>query len=348
MGPGRRILLDAMKAIRFHACGGPEVLRLEEIPVPEAQPGEVRVRVQAGGVNFLDAYERMGLYKAPLPFVPGMEGAGFIEKSEPEARLKPGTRVAWAEHPGGYAQLAAIPAWKVVELPEEVDARTGAAALLQGMTAEYLCETTYPARAGDVALVHAGAGGVGLLLIQLLKQKGVTVYTTVSTPEKAALVREAGADEAILYTEVDFVETVRSFTKGNGVHVVYDSVVKTTYEGSLNVLRPFGILVLFGQSSDPFPPIGPLLLHQKASLFLTWPSLAHHGEPTANKNDNLSDAATVIKSKSFSSSNMNKHMKIVVIGGSGLIGTKLVNNLRQHGHEVVAASPSSGVNTIPS
>ena len=161
-----------MKAIRFHACGGPEVLRLEEIPVPEAQPGEVLIRVQAAGVNFLDAYQRMGLYKTPLPFVPGMEGAGFIEKSEPEARLKPGTRVAWAEHPGGYAQFAAIPAWKVVELPEEVDARTGAAALLQGMTAEYLCETTYPARAGDVALVHASAGGVGLLLIQLLKQKG--------------------------------------------------------------------------------------------------------------------------------------------------------------------------------
>jgi NADPH2:quinone reductase len=154
----------------------------------------------------------------------------------------------------------------VVELPEEVDARTGAAALLQGMTAEYLCETTYPARAGDVALVHAGAGGVGLLLIQLLKQKGVTVYTTVSSPEKAALVWEAGADEAILYTEVDFVETVRSFTKGNGVHVVYDSVGKTTYEGSLNVLRPFGMLVLFGQSSGPVPPIDPLLLSQKGSL----------------------------------------------------------------------------------
>jgi NADPH:quinone reductase len=288
-----------MKAIRFHACGGPEVLRLEEIPVPEVQPGEVLIRVQAAGVNFLDAYQRTGLYKTPLPFVPGMEGAGFIEKSEPEARLKPGTRVAWAEHPGAYAQFAAIPAWKVVELPEEVDARTGAAALLQGMTAEYLCETTYPARAGDVALVHAGAGGVGLLLIQLLKQTGVTVYTTVSTPEKAALVREAGADEAILYTEVDFVETVRSFTKGNGVHVVYDSVGKTTYEGSLNVLRPFGMLVLFGQSGGPVPPIDPLLLSQKGSLFLTWPSLAHHVADAASFNNRATKVLNWVAQKSL-------------------------------------------------
>ncbi len=265
-----------MKAIRFHAYGGPEVLQLEEIPLPEIQSGEVLIRVRAAGVNFLDAYQRMGLYKTPLPFIPGMEGAGVIEKAGSEPTLKPGTRVAWAQHAGAYAEFAAVPGWKVVALPDEVDDRSGAAALLQGMTAEYLCETTYPVRADDVVLVHAGAGGVGLLLIQLLKQKGATVYTTVSTQEKASLAREAGADEAILYTQTDFVDAVKQFTQGKGVHVVYDSVGKTTYEGSLNVLRPLGMLVLFGQSSGPVPPIDPLLLSQKGSLYLTRPSLAHY------------------------------------------------------------------------
>jgi NADPH:quinone reductase len=260
-----------MKAIRFHAYGGPEVLRLEEI-----QTDEVLVRVRAAGVNFLDAYQRIGLYKTPLPFGPGMEGAGVIEKAGSATAWKPGARVAWTQHPGAYAQFAAVPAWKVVALPDSVDDQSGAAALLQGMTAEYLCETTYPARVGDLALVHAGAGGVGLLLIQLLKQMGARVYTTVSTPEKASLAQEAGADETILYTQTDFVEAVKKFTNGKGVHVVYDSVGKTTYEGSLNVLRPLGMLVLFGQSSGPVPPIDPLLLSQKGSLFLTRPSLAHY------------------------------------------------------------------------
>jgi NADPH:quinone reductase len=265
-----------MKAIRFHAYGGPEVLRLEEIPVPGIQPDEVLVRVHAAGVNFLDAYQRVGLYKTPLPFAPGMEGAGVIEKAGSATALTPGTRVAWTQHPGAYAQFAAVPAWKVVALPDGVDDQSGAAALLQGMTAEYLCETTYPIRVGDWALVHAGAGGVGLLLIQLLRQMGARVYTTVSTPEKAALAREAGADETILYTQTDFVEAMKKFTSGKGVHVVYDSVGKTTYEGSMNVLRPLGMLVLFGQSSGPVPPIDPLLLSQKGSLFLTRPSLAHY------------------------------------------------------------------------
>jgi len=265
-----------MKAIRFHAYGGPEVLQLEEIPLPEIQSGEVLIRVRAAGVNFLDAYQRMGLYKTPLPFVPGMEGAGVIEKAGSETTLKPGTRVAWTQHAGAYAEFAVVPGWKVAALPDEVDDRSGAAALLQGITAEYLCETTYPVRAGDVVLVHAGAGGVGLLLIQLLRQKGATVYTTVSTQEKASLAREAGADEEILYTQTDFVDAVKQFTHGKGVHVVYDSVGKTTYEGSLNVLRPLGMLVLFGQSSGPVPPIDPLLLSQKGSLYLTRPSLAHY------------------------------------------------------------------------
>jgi NADPH2:quinone reductase len=265
-----------MKAIRFHVHGGPEVLRLEEIPVPEIQSGEVLIGVHAAGVNFLDVYQRMGLYKTALPFVPGMEGAGIIEKAGPETMLQPGTRVAWTQHPGAYAQFTAVPAWKVVALPDAIDDRSAAAVLLQGMTAEYLCETTYPVKDGDASLVHAGAGGVGLLLIQLLKQKGATVYATVSTQKKAALAREAGADETILYTQADFVEAVKQFTSGKGVHVVYDSVGKTTYEGSLNVLRPLGMLVLFGQSSGAVPAIDPLLLTQKGSLFLTRPSLAHY------------------------------------------------------------------------
>ncbi len=265
-----------MKAIRFHTYGGPEVLRLEEIPIPEIKADEVLVRVNAAGVNFLDAYQRTGLYKTPMPFGPGMEGAGVIEKAGPATTLKPGTRVAWTQHPGAYAEFAAVPGWKVTALPDEVDDHSGAAALLQGMTAEYLCETTYPAKSGDIALVHAGAGGVGLLLIQLLKQKGATVYTTVSTDEKATLAKAAGADRTILYSQTDFVEAIKQSTEGQGVHVVYDSVGKTTFEGSLNALRPLGMLVLFGQSSGPVAPVDPLLLLQKGSLYFTRPSLTHY------------------------------------------------------------------------
>jgi len=265
-----------MKAIRINAYGGPEVLQLDEVPIPGIQSGEVLVRVHAAGVNFLDIYQRTGLYKTVLPITPGMEGAGVIEKAGSETSFKPGTRVAWTQHPGAYAEFAAVPSWKVVALPDGVDDRSGAAALLQGITAQYLCETTYPAKSGEAALVHAGAGGVGLLLVQLLKQRGATVYTTVSTQEKADLARKAGADETILYVQTDFVEAVKRFTDGKGVHVVYDSVGKTTYEGSLNVLRPLGMLVLFGQSSGPVPPVDPLVLTQKGSLFLTRPSLAHY------------------------------------------------------------------------
>jgi NADPH2:quinone reductase len=265
-----------MKAIRIHAHGGPEVLTLEDCPVPEIASDQVLIRVRAAGVNFLDAYQRTGLYKVTLPFTPGMEGSGVVEKAGAETALKPGDRVAWAQHPGGFAEYASVPAWKTVIIPEGVDDRSAAAALVQGITAQYLCETTYPVQSGEIALVHAGAGGVGLLLIQLLKNKGATVLTTVSTAEKAALTRSAGADEAILYTETDFVEPVKKFTDGKGAHVVYDSVGKTTYEGSLNVLRPLGMLVLFGQSSGAVPPIDPLILAQKGSLYLTRPSLAHY------------------------------------------------------------------------
>jgi NADPH:quinone reductase len=265
-----------MKAIRIHSHGGPEVLKLEEIPMSAIAPGEVLIRVRAAGVNYLDVYQRTGLYKISLPFTLGMEGAGVVEEAAAGTALKPGDRVAWAQHPGTFAEYAAVPAWKVATVPDGIDDCSAAAALLQGMTAQYLCETTYPIRPGETALVHAGAGGVGLLLIQLLKEKGATVYTTVSTDEKAALARSAGADETILYNKTDFVEAVRNFTGGRGVHVAYDSVGKTTYEGTLNALRPLGMLVLFGQSSGPVSPIDPLVLTQKGSLFLTRPSLAHH------------------------------------------------------------------------
>jgi NADPH2:quinone reductase len=271
-----------MRAIRIHSHGGPEVLILEEIPIPEIAPGEVLIRVRAAGVNYLDVYQRSGLYKISLPFTPGMEGAGVVEKVAAGTALKPGERVAWTQHPGAFADYAVVPAWKVATVPDSIDDRSAAAALLQGMTAQYLCETTYPIRPGETALVHAGAGGVGLLLIQLLKEKGATVYTTVSTGEKAALARTAGADETILYNKTDFADAVRNFTGGKGVQVVYDSVGKTTYEGSLNALRPLGMLVLFGQSSGPVPPIDPLVLTQKGSLFLTRPSLAHHVADAAN------------------------------------------------------------------
>lgn len=265
-----------MKAIRFHSHGGPEVLKLEDAPLPELKPGEALVRVHAAGVNFLDVYQRTGLYKISLPFTPGMEGAGTIERVSADSELKPGTAVAWTNQPGAYAEFAAVPAWKLIHLPKAVDFQTAAAAMLQGMTAEYLCDTTYPVKAGDKVLVHAGAGGVGLLLIQLLKQKGAQVFTTVSTEAKAALAKEAGADEVILYTKEDFVKAVKAFTKDRGVDVVYDSVGASTYEGSLNVLRPLGMLALFGQSSGRVPPIDPMTLTEKGSLFLSRPSLVHY------------------------------------------------------------------------
>lgn len=265
-----------MKAIRLHSQGGPEVLQFEDVPPPELKPGEALVRVAAAGVNFLDVYQRTGLYKISLPFTPGMEGAGTIERVSGDSELQPGARVAWTMQPGAYAEFVGVPAWKLVQLPDSVNFQAAAAAMLQGMTAQYLCETTYPVKAGDNVLVHAGAGGVGLLLIQLLRRKGTKVFTTVSTDAKAARAKEAGADEAILYTKEDFVAAVKAFTKGQGVQVVYDSVGASTYEGSLNVLRPLGMLVLFGQSSGRVPPIDPMTLTDKGSLFLARPSLGHH------------------------------------------------------------------------
>jgi NADPH2:quinone reductase len=265
-----------MKAIRFHTHGGPEVLQLEETPVPEPATGQVLVRVVAAGVNFLDVYQRTGLYKVALPHTCGVEGAGIVEKSGPEVGIAPGSRVAWVLHPGACAEFAVVPAARLVPVPDGLDLSSAAAALLQGTTAQYLCETTYPVKEGDRALVHAGAGGVGLLLIQMLKHKGATVFATVSTPEKAKLANAAGADATILYTQEDFVSRVKELTRGEGVNVVYDSVGVATYEGDFDVLKPLGMLVLFGQSSGRVPPIDPSVLVEKGSLFLTRPSLAHY------------------------------------------------------------------------
>jgi NADPH2:quinone reductase len=265
-----------MKAIRFHTHGGPEVLKLEETPIPEPGTDQVLVRVVAAGVNFLDVYQRTGLYKVALPYSGGVEGAGIVEKSGPEADIAPGTRVAWVSYPGAFAEFAIVPVARLVPVPEGLDLNSAAAALLQGMTAQYLCETTYPVKGGDLALVHAGAGGVGVLLIQMLKHKGATVFATVSTPEKAKLATTAGADAAILYTQEDFVGRVKELTGGQGVNVVYDSVGVATYQGGFEVLKPLGMLVLFGQSSGRVPPIDPSVLVEKGSLFLTRPSLAHY------------------------------------------------------------------------
>jgi NADPH:quinone reductase len=265
-----------MKAVRIHSTGGPEVLQLDEVPQPEPGENQALVRVMAAGINFIDVYQRSGLYKVPLPHTPGMEGAGTVEKAGPGCDLVPGTRVAWAMAPGAYAEYATIPAARLVPIPAEVGFDAAAAVMLQGMTAHYLSESTFPAKAGDVALVHAGAGGTGLILIQLLKSRGATVYTTVSTTEKAKWAKQAGADETILYKDEDFVARVKELTAGKGVNVVYDSVGLTTYQGGLEVLRPRGMLVLFGQSSGKVPPIDPITLAEKGSLFLTRPSLAHH------------------------------------------------------------------------
>ena len=265
-----------MKAIRFHTHGGPEVLKLEETPVPEPGTGEVLVRVVAAGVNFIDVYQRTGLYKVALPYTIGVEGAGIVEKTGSEVDIAPGSRVAWFSQPGAFAEFAVVAAARLVPVPKGLDLSSAAAALLQGITAQYLCETTYPVKEGDRALVHAGAGGVGLLLIQMLKHKGATVFTTVSTPEKAKLATATGADAAILYTQEDFVRRVKELTRGQGMNVVYDSVGMATYQGGFEVLKPLGMLVLFGQSSGRVPPIDPSVLVEKGSLFLTRPSVVHY------------------------------------------------------------------------
>jgi NADPH2:quinone reductase len=266
-----------MKAVRVHAPGGPEVLRYEDVPEPTPKAGEALVKVEAAGVNYIDVYYRSGLYRAELPFTLGLEAGGVVTAVGPGvSEVRVGDRVAYTGVPGAYAEYAAVPAARLVVLPEGVSVRQGAAAMLQGMTAHYLACTTYPLKPGDVCLVHAAAGGVGLLLCQIAKMRGARVIGTVSTQAKAALAREAGADDVILYTEQDFEAEVKRLTGGAGVHVVYDSVGRTTWEKSLNCLRPRGMLVLYGQSSGPVGSLDPQILNQKGSLFLTRPSLFHY------------------------------------------------------------------------
>jgi NADPH2:quinone reductase len=266
-----------MKAIRVGEPGGPERLIYEETARPAVGNDDVLVKVEAIGVNFIDVYHRTGLYKLPCPFTPGMEGAGVVEEvGSGVIDWKPGDRVAWAMTVGAYAEYAAVAASKLVRVPDGADSRTAAALMLQGMTAHYLTRSTFPLKSGDTALVHAAAGGVGLLLIQLAKNIGARVIGTVSTEGKAQLARQAGADEIILYTEQDFESEAKRLTNGKGVDVVYDSVGATTFLKSLGSLRPRGMLALFGQSSGSVPPFDPALLAQKGSLFLTRPTLAHY------------------------------------------------------------------------
>jgi len=266
-----------MKAVRVHQYGGPEVLRYDEISKPEPGPGETRVKIEAIGLNYIDIYQRTGLYPLQTPFTLGMEGAGVVDAVGVNVtEVKKGDHVAYAMHLGSYADYALVPAWKLAPLPNGIDSRSGAAVLLQGMTAHYLTRDTYPLKKGDIALVHAAAGGVGLLLIQIAKRLGATVFGTVSTQEKARLAKEAGADEVILYTKADFAAEVRRLTNGAGVHVVYDSVGQSTFEKSLDCLRARGYLVLFGQSSGSVPPFELGKLAQKGSLFITRPTLLHY------------------------------------------------------------------------
>ena len=266
-----------MKAIRVHAYGGPEVMRYEEIPQPVAKEGQAVVKIEAVGVNFIDVYFRTGAYKAEVPFTPGQEASGTVASVGPGVKdVKVGDHVAYTGIQGSYAEFAAVPVQRLVTLPSGFSARQGAAAMLQGMTAHYLATSTYPLKAGDACLVHAAAGGVGLLLCQIAKIRGARVFGTVSTEEKAKLAREAGADETILYTQRDFEAEVKRLTGGKGVQVVYDSVGETTFAKSLGCLAPRGVLALFGQSSGAVKSFDPQVLAQKGSLYLTRPTLVHH------------------------------------------------------------------------
>jgi NADPH2:quinone reductase len=269
---------DTMRAVRFHETGDASVLRVEDVPIPQPAAGEALVRIDAAGVNFIEIYQRSGLYRVPLPAILGGEGAGEVVALGADVRdVRVGDRVAWAGGGlGSYAEYAALPAAKLVALPGGVATVTAAAVMLQGITAHYLATSTYPLHTGDRCLVHAAAGGVGLLLVQIAKRRGAFVIGTAGSEEKAALARAAGADEVIIYTKQDFAVEVKRITGGEGVRVIYDSVGKTTFLPGLDVLVRRGMMVLFGQSSGPVAPIDPQLLNQKGSLFLTRPTLGHY------------------------------------------------------------------------
>ncbi|HEX4136861.1 MAG TPA: quinone oxidoreductase [Bryobacteraceae bacterium] len=266
-----------MKQIQVLKVGGPEELKLADAPQPTPGPGQALVKIAAIGVNFIDVYFRSGLYKADLPLTPGHEGAGTVESvGAGVTAVKPGDRVAYAMARGSYSEYALAPADQLVPLPATVDMNTAAAAMLQGMTAHYLTHSTWPLKQGDKCLVHAAAGGAGRLIVQMAKMLGATVYGTAGTDAKAAIAKECGADEVIVYTREDFAVEVKRLTAGKGVDVIYDSVGASTFLKGLDLLRPRGMMALFGQSSGPVQPIDPNILNPKGSLFLTRPSLAHH------------------------------------------------------------------------
>jgi NADPH2:quinone reductase len=266
-----------MKAVRVHQYGGLEALKYEEVAVPDPGEGEARVKIEAIGVNFIDIYHRIGRYQGLLPLTLGQEAAGTVEAVGPNVMdVKRGDRVVYASVQGAYAEYAVAPAWRLVPIPREVDSQHAVAVMIQGMTAHYLTFSTYPLKEGDTALVHAAGGGTGQLLAQIAKRRGARVIGTVSTEEKAGLAREAGADEVIIYTQLDFDTEVKRLTNNVGVDVVYDSVGKDTFDKSLNCLRRRGYMVLYGASSGAVPPLDPQVLNVKGSLYLTRPFLAHY------------------------------------------------------------------------
>jgi NADPH2:quinone reductase len=284
-----------MKAIYIERNGGPDVLQLADRPDPKPASGELLVRIEAAGVNYIDVYHRTGLYPNPLPFTPGLEGAGVVTGVGGDVTgFQEGDRVAWTQALGSYAESHVVPAEKAVGVPPGVDTRDAAAVMLQGLTAHYLSSSTYPLQSGDTCLVHAAAGGVGLLLVQMAKERGASVIGTVSTEEKAALAREAGADHVILYTKEDFLEAVRRLTDGRGVNVVYDGVGQATAAKGLDCLAPRGMMVFFGNASGPVDPIDPLVLSRKGSLFLTRPTLFHYIADRASLEYRASEVLTAV------------------------------------------------------
>jgi NADPH2:quinone reductase len=281
-----------MKAVRVHEIGGPDKLVYEDVPLPTPGPGQARVKIHAIGLNFIDIYFRTGLYNSPLPFIAGQEAAGVVDSiAEDVTTVKPGDRVAYTGTLGAYAECATVKASQLVPLPDSLSFESAAAVMLQGMTAHYLTHSTFPLRKGETILLHAAAGGVGLLLIQIAKRIGAAVIGTVSTEEKAALAKEAGADHVILYTRTDFEQEVKKITSGAGVDAVYDSVGQTTFDKSLNCLRRRGMLVLFGQSSGPVPPFDLSALNAKGSLYITRPGLPHY---VASRNELLWRAGDIL------------------------------------------------------
>ncbi|HEV8231906.1 MAG TPA: quinone oxidoreductase [Thermoanaerobaculia bacterium] len=279
-----------MKAIRIDSPGGPETMRLVEVPEPKPREGEALVRIDAAGVNFIDVYHRSGAYPLSFPLVPGQEGAGtVVEVGAGVTEVSAGDRVAFASGSGAYTEIAAVSAARLVRVPDGVSTRQAAAVMLQGMTAHYLATSTYALQPGDACLVHAAAGGVGLLLCQIAKLRGARVLGTMSTEEKARLARQAGADETILYREQDFVAEVRRRTGGAGVQVVYDGVGRDTFEQGLDCLAARGTMVLFGQASGPVPPIDPQILNRKGSLYLTRPTIVHYTRTREELNERAGD-----------------------------------------------------------